>query len=112
MSMKIIIGNNSYNLNSWDEPRISSKNKTISFKLYGHQQFKDFPELIILDKFRYQWILKGCELKRILHSIDPYTKTDDTDITISYKSKSGSHLKESIKGEIRDWNLNKLFKEV
>jgi len=108
--MKIIIGNKIYE--SWDEPTFPSKrskDKTISLKFYGHHQFKDFPEFIILDKFKYQWILKGCKLTSVSHVLDIFDKTYDTCIIISYESKSGSHIKEAIKSEIRNINIERIL---
>ena len=110
--MKIIIGNQIYESNSWDEPRLVSKkdkNKIVDLIIRGDHRFQDFPELVVLDKYKYQWILKGCELVKSYTKINLYDRTYDTYLTISYESRSGSHIKEVIKGEIRDWNIDKLI---
>jgi hypothetical protein len=110
--MKIIIGNQTYESKSWDEPILASKkvkNKIVDLIISGNNEFKDFPELIILDKYKYQWILKGCKLVKSHTKINLYDRTYDTYLTISYESRSGSHIKAVIKGEIRDWNIDKLI---
>ena len=79
-----------------------------------HDKFEDddIPDLIILDKHKYQWILKGCKLIKkeyIPTSYKPIGNSFKTHLTISYESRSGSHIKEVIKGEIRDWNIDKII---
>ena len=72
----------------------------------------DIPDLIILDKHKYQWILKGCKLIKKEYMPTSYKPIGDsfkTHLTISYESRSGSHIKEVIKGEIRDWNIDKII---
>ena len=52
--MKIIIGNQTYESKSWDQPILASKkvkNKIVDLIIGGNHEFKDFPELIILDKY-------------------------------------------------------------
>jgi hypothetical protein len=53
--MKIIIGNQIYESNSWDEPRLVSKkdkNKIVDLIIRGDHRFQDFPELVVLDKYK------------------------------------------------------------
>ena len=87
--MKIIIGNQTYESKSWDQPILASKkvkNKIVDLIISGNNEFKDFPELIILDKYKYQWILKGCKLVKSHTKINLYDRTYDTYLTISYET--------------------------
>ena len=110
--MNVIIGDKKYQ--SWEEPLLPSKrskNKTTVIKLYEIFDGDDVPDLIILDKYNYQWILKGCKLikKEYIKGWNSSPGMDKTNLTITYESRAGSHIKDSIKGEIRDWNINKLL---
>ena len=107
--MNIIIGDKKYQ--SWEEPLLPSKrskNKTIVIRLYEIFDGDVVPDLIILDKYKYQWILKGCKLTK-KEFIKGWNSSPGMDLTITYESRAGSHIKDSIKGEIRDWNINKLL---
>jgi hypothetical protein len=57
--MVIIIGDKKYN--TWDEPQLPSKRskiKTVVIKLEGSFN-GPLSDIIILSKYRYQWVLKG-----------------------------------------------------
>lgn len=110
--MKVIIANSTYETNSWDEPRLVAKrvkNKVLEIIIYGNHRFKSFPELVILDKSTYRWILMECQLINQYIRKNPYDETYNTYLTISYKSRSGSHIKDFITGQIRNWNIDKLL---
>jgi hypothetical protein len=110
--MEIIIGDKKYD--TWDEPQLPSKRskvKTVVINFRGKFQ-GPISDIIVISKYKYQWVLKGCELIKHedvggrLFEMDPEKRTR---LTISFKERSGSHIKEVIKSEIRDWNIEKLF---
>ncbi len=110
--MEIIIGDKKYN--TWDEPKLPSKRsriKTIILKFDGKFE-GPISDIIILSKYKYQWVLKGCELIRYEDITGKFFEMNSpkrTQLTISFKERSGSHISETIKSEIRDWNIEKLF---
>jgi hypothetical protein len=110
--MEIIIGDKKYN--TWDEPILpkkNSKNKIVSIVIYD--KFDHIlPEVIILNKTYYKWVLKGCKLIKQEDIGDRFmdSKIKRTRLTISYQDRSGSHLKNFVKSEIRDYLLSKVFK--
>jgi len=104
--MNIIIGDKKYL--TWDEPYLPKKSNNTLIMFHDKFEDDDIPDLIILDKHKYQWILKGCKLikKEYVLFVGDFSKTH---LTISYEFRSGSHIKEVIKGEIRDWNIDKII---
>ncbi len=110
--MEIIINDKKYS--SWDEPILpkkNSKSKIVSIVIYD--RFDDvLSDIIILSKTHYQWILKGCKLIKHEDIGDRFmdSKIKKTRLTISYQDRSGSHLKDFVKSEIRDYLLDKVFK--
>ena len=113
--MNIIIGDKKYS--TWDEPHLPKKSNNTVIMFHDKFEDDDIPDLIILDKHKYQWILKGCKLiKKEYMPINRWHNQHTTlghsfktHLTISYESRSGSHIKEVIKGEIRDWNIDKII---
>jgi len=108
--MNIIIGDKKYL--TWDEPYLPKKSNNTVIMFHDKFEDDDIPDLIILDKHKYQWILKGCKLIKKEYMPVSYTSIGNsfkTHLTISYESRSGSHIKEVIKGEIRDWNIDKII---
>ncbi len=110
--MEIIIGDKKYKI--WDEPKLPSKRskiKEVVIRLDG--EFKGpISDIIILNKYKYQWVLKGCQLVKhedITGKFFEMNPPKRTRLTISFKERSGSHINEVVKSEIRDWNIEKLF---
>lgn len=88
----------------WDEPQLkNNKSKIVSLKI-NESFFGELDDIIILSKYRYHWLLKGCNL---LQNIDNNDKS--TTLIVSYVEKFGSPNREDINQEIRDWNLRKLI---
>lgn len=110
--MEIIIGDKKYN--TWDEPQLPSKRskiKTVVIKIEGSFN-GPLSDIIILSKYRYQWILKGCKLVTHEDITDRFFEMNSpkrTRLTVSFEQRSGSHIKDVIKSEIRDWNIEKIF---
>lgn len=110
--MKIIIGDKSYS--TWDEPDLpkkGSKNKVVAIVIY--EKFDGaFSDIIVLSKYKYQWVLKGCKLISQEDIGDRFmdSKIKKTRLIISFEERTGSHLEGFVQSEIRDYLLSKVFK--
>ena len=110
--MEIIIGNRKYN--TWDEPVLPkrrSKNKIVTIVIYD--KFEGIlSDVIVLSKYKYQWVLKGCKLIKHEDIGDRFmdSKINKTRLTISFEERVGSHLNGFVESEIRDYLLSKVFK--
>jgi hypothetical protein len=95
----------------WDEPQLkNNKDKIISLKI--NESFSgELEDIIIISKYRYHWLLKGCKLLKNIDIGDRFfdVKVKSTNLVISYDEKYGSPNREDIDREIRDWNLRKLI---
>ena len=112
--MEIIIGDKKYWC--WDLPQFSkkTKNQTITFKIYDTFEGQ-LDDVIIINKTYYQWVLTGCKLIKHRDCSDKFMRMDDekkktTELTIFFENRSGSHLKEVVKSEVRDYLVSKVFK--
>lgn len=110
--MEIIIGDKKYN--TWDEPELPSKRSKIKTVVIKFEGIFNGPlsDIIILSKYKYQWVLKGCKLVKHEDITDRFFEMNSpkrTRLTVSFEQRSGSHIKDVIKSEIRDWNIEKLF---
>ena len=95
----------------WDEPQLkNNKAKIISLKI--NESFSgELEDIIIINKYKYHWLLKGCKLLQNIDIGDKFfdVKVKSTNLVISYVEKFGSPNREDIDLEIRDWNLRKLI---
>ena len=109
--MYILINNKKYN--TWDSPQFGKKrNDQVVLTIYDNFS-GPIDDIIIVCNTSYSWIFKGCQLKRIEDtSSGPFfsdKKVKRTTLTLSYKERSGSHLPDVIKSEIRDWKLKQII---
>lgn len=107
-----VIGDKSFT--SWNDPSVGKKkNGQLIIRIPG--KFSGpISGIIILKKYKYQWILKGCKLvshetidNRLWYDTDSDRK-EETRLVISYKERSGSHSEEVIKSDIRDWKIRQI----
>lgn len=110
--MEILIGDKKYN--TWDEPILpkkKSKNKIVSIVIYDNFE-GIISDIIILSKYNYQWVLKGCKLIKHEDIGDRFMedRIKKTRLTVSFEERTGSHIKGFVQSEIRDYLLSKVFK--
>jgi hypothetical protein len=107
--MEVKIGDKIYE--TWDFPELKKKSGTLSFKFYGDFT-GPFSDIIIISKHHYQWVLQGCKFIKQEDIGDRFMQEKEkrTQLTFSYEKKSGSHIKEVVKSQVRDYLLDKVFK--
>ena len=110
--MEIIICDRKYN--TWDEPVLPkrrSKNKIVTIVVYD--KFEGIlSDVIVLSKYKYKWVLKGCKLIKHEDIGDRFmdSKIKKTRLTISFEERVGRHLDGFVESEIRDYLICKVFK--
>lgn len=68
-------------------------------------------DIIIIRKYKYCWVLKGCEVVNYELNRRTFMLNDEkiyNTLTLSYKEKVGSTDINFIDSEIRDWRLKKI----
>lgn len=114
--MKIIISNKEYS--SWDQPTFNGHKKKPSktkLKFFGRFESDEISDIVIIEGYKYTWVLKGCILldNKIIRTgvFDPESNVVQSELTISYQERNGSHISQVVKSQIRDWSISKILQE-